>query len=44
MFDSLLEVPTFLKEFIPKPVTPEEALWVFGDHLSERVKIHAAPS
>jgi hypothetical protein len=41
MFDGLLEISAFLKEFIPEPVTAENARWVFGDHLSERVKIHA---
>jgi hypothetical protein len=41
MFDGFLEIPAFLKKFIPEPVTAEKALWVFGDHLSERIKIHA---
>jgi hypothetical protein len=41
VLDRLFEIPAFLKEFIPEPVTAEKALWVFGDHLSERVKIHA---
>jgi hypothetical protein len=35
-----MSVATVLNEFIPEPVTAEKALWVFGDHLSERVKIH----
>jgi hypothetical protein len=29
-----------LDEFISESVTAEKALWVFRDHLSERVKIH----
>ena len=41
MLDRLFEIPAFLNEFIPEPVTAEKALWVFGYHLSERVKIHA---
>jgi hypothetical protein len=41
MLDRLFEIPAFLNEFIPEPVTAEKAHWVFGNHLSERVKIHA---
>jgi hypothetical protein len=40
VFDRFIEIAAFLDEFIPKPVTAEKALWVFGDHLSERIKIH----
>jgi hypothetical protein len=29
-----------LNEFIPESVTTEKTFWVFGDHLSERIKIH----
>ena len=41
VLNGLFEIPAFLNEFIPEPETAEKALWVFGDHLSERVKIHA---
>jgi hypothetical protein len=42
VLDRFFEIPAFLNEFIPEPVTAEKALWVFCDHLSECVKIHAA--
>ena len=41
VLDRFFEIAAFLEEFIPKPVTAEKALWVFGDHLSERIEIHA---
>jgi hypothetical protein len=40
VLDDLFERPAFLNEFIPEPETAEKASWVFGDHLSERIKIH----
>jgi len=39
VLDRFFEIPAFLNEFIPEPVTAEKALWVFGDHLSERIKV-----
>lgn len=41
MFDGFFEVAAFLDEFISQPVPTEEPLGVFGNHLSERIKIHA---
>ena len=41
MFDGLLQISLFLNQFVSKPVTAEKALRIFGNHLSERVKIHA---
>jgi hypothetical protein len=40
VLDRLFKIATFLNEFVPEPVTAEKALWVFRDHLSERIKIH----
>lgn len=40
VLDRLFETAAFLDEFVPEPVTAKKALWVFGDHLSERVEIH----
>jgi hypothetical protein len=40
VFDRFFKIAAFLDEFIPEPVTAEKALWVFDDHLSERVEIH----
>ncbi len=40
VLDRLFKIATFLNEFVPESVTTEKALWVFGDHLSERIKIH----
>ncbi len=40
VLNRFFEIATFLNEFIPEPVTAEKALWVFGDHLSERIEIH----
>jgi hypothetical protein len=41
VLDRLFEIAAFLDEFIPESVTAEKSLWVFGDHLSEGIKIHA---
>ena len=41
VLDRFFKIPAFLNEFIPEPVTAEKALRVFGDHLSERIKIQA---
>ena len=41
VLDRFFEIGAFLNELVPKPVTAEKALGVFGDHLSERIKIHA---
>jgi len=41
VLDRFFEIPAFLNEFIPEPVTAEKTLRVFGDHLSERIKIQA---
>jgi hypothetical protein len=41
VLDRLFKISAFLNEFIPEPVTTEKALWVFVDHLSERVEIQA---
>jgi hypothetical protein len=40
VLDRFFETAAFLDEFIPEPVTAQKALWVFGDHLFERIKIH----
>ncbi len=40
MFDGFFEVAAFLDEFISQSVTAKKSLWVFGNHLSERIKIH----
>ena len=42
VLDRLFKISAFLNEFIPEPVTAEKALWVFVDHLSERVEIQAS--
>ena len=40
VFDRFFEIATFLDKFMSKPVAAKKALRVFGDHLSERIKIH----
>jgi hypothetical protein len=41
VLDCFFETATFLDEFMSQPVTTEKTLGVFGNHLSERIKIHA---
>ena len=41
VLDCFFEIATFLDEFISQPVPTEKPLGVFGNHLSERIKIHA---
>jgi hypothetical protein len=41
VLDDFFEIAAFLNEFIPEPEPAEKAPRVFGDHLSECIKIHA---
>jgi hypothetical protein len=41
VFDSFFEIAAFLNELVSEPVTAKKSLGVFGDHLSERIEIHA---
>jgi len=41
VLDCFFEIATFLDEFMSQPVPTEKSLWVFGNHLSEGIKIHA---
>jgi hypothetical protein len=41
VLDRFFEMAAFLDEFISESVTAKKAIWVFGDHLSECIKIHA---
>ena len=40
MLNRFFKIAAFLDEFVAKPITAEKASWVFGDHLSEGIKIH----
>ena len=41
VLDCFFEIATFLDEFMSQPVPTEKPLGVFGNHLSECIKIHA---
>ena len=41
VFDGFLEAAAFLNEFMTQPVPTEKPLGVFGNHVSECIKIHA---
>ena len=40
VLDCFFEIATFLDEFMSQPVPTEKPLGVFGNHLSECIKIH----
>jgi hypothetical protein len=40
VLDCFFEIATFLDEFMSQPVPTEKPLRVFGNHVSERIKIH----
>jgi hypothetical protein len=42
MLDRFFEMAAFLDEFIPESVAAKKALWVFGNHLSERIKVQVS--
>jgi hypothetical protein len=41
VLDCFFKIATFLEEFMPQPVPTEKPLGVFGNHVSECIKIHA---
>lgn len=41
VLDCLFKIATFLDKFMSQPVPTEKPLGVFGNHLSECIKIHA---
>jgi hypothetical protein len=43
VFDGFFKIASSLEEFISESVTAKKARWVFGNHLSKRIKIHTGP-
>jgi hypothetical protein len=41
VLNRFFETAAFLDEFVSEPIAAKKALWVFSDHLSERIEIHA---